>query len=196
MGFRGTEFDITDIPSFNMDRHMWLIYGLVRWLRPESCVEVGAFMGRVSCAIAEALHEEDCGYLTCIDDGSYGQSAEILHNHLAYFGLANRVTFSFGDSADESLWPPSVDFAVIDGNHSLEYVERDFENAAKRGASCIVLHDTTHWWGPREFVEKMRGNREFSFLKVPFDAGLTVFIRNTEDGPLVNTRESNPDGLP
>lgn len=49
------EFLMRDYPSLASRRHSQLLFGLVRWLQPQSVVEVGTWQGYTACWIARAL---------------------------------------------------------------------------------------------------------------------------------------------
>lgn len=108
--------------------------------------------------------------------------------------LANRVSLLEGSSKDPTLWPPRVDLAFIDGDHSLEGVQSDLDFAIARGAYCLVLHDTVSWWGPRQVLDWLQ-SKGFSMVQVNFDEGLTVAIRNLPKPPETYTQEKWPKGI-
>lgn len=190
---------ISQIPCLHTQRHAHVIYGLIRWLQPPICVEIGSFQGYMTSVMAKAIDDNPGqGILYAIDNFSLGNNPIELHNRLASLQLSDRVVIMGGDSKDESLWPGQVDFAFIDGNHSFEGCERDMVNAFVRGAKCIAIHDTVSWWGPRECtkIERVMG-QNVNMIEVPFDSGLAIFMPTltaNDKPPVLYSQENYPEG--
>lgn len=183
------EKNINDIGDLHMKRHAEVVQGIIRWLKPATVVEVGAYVGYTTCHIAKALQDNGAGELIVIDDFSlHNNHAGNIHNALHHVGVNDVKTFIVkGNSHDPSIWPARVDMAVIDGDHSEEGATMDFQFAMERGAICITLHDTVGWWGPRNLIERVRKGEfgEWDVLEVPFDSGFAVCIRRTEKPPVM-----------
>lgn len=176
-------------------RHAHLLRGLVRWLRPESVVEIGAFEGGTTVWLARALQENGAGFLTAIDDFSLAPEAyHQLWYHLGTCGVGERVAVHVGPSADLSLWPERVDFAYVDGDHSLIGCRQDVETAIARGASCVVVHDVESWWGPRMWLDLFEFKPGWSVLSVGFDEGLAVALRRPVFGEVRYGETEFPSG--
>ena len=171
------------------------MYGLVRWLRPEHCVEVGAFAGFSSMHIAQALKDNGAGHLWCIDDYSLGTSASQIHNNLVRIGCGDRVTLVSGDSRKVE-WPKHVDFAFIDGDHSFDGCRLDCDDAIQRGAKCVCVHDTQGWWGPAEYLEVFREQSQgaWDVIEQCFDSGFAVLLRRDAKQPPFYTEKTHPLG--
>lgn len=186
------ERNIKDIANLHMVRHVEIIKGLIHWIRPQTVVEVGAYMGFTTCHIAKALQEIGVGELVVIDDFSlHDNHAGNIHNALHHTGVADVPVYIVkGNSHDPSIWPATVNLAVIDGDHSLEGAMMDFRFAMERGAIAIVLHDAVSWWGPRELTDLIRNGElgDWDIIEVPFDSGLAVCIRRTEKPPCTYTK--------
>lgn len=182
------------IPGLFMERHAHVIYGLIKSLRPNTIVEVGCYKGYTTAVMSHAMKEvwegADDGTIFVLDNFSLENGPELVHNYLTMLGVGDNVLINKGDSADSRIWPNSVDLAFIDGNHSLTYLMSDFNNAAMRGADCIIVHDTLSWWGPNNFVTNFiasyEGSQdtprfvftdEWTFIEFPYDQGLAVFMR-------------------
>lgn len=197
-----TDFDlnIDRIPNLFTSRHAMLLYGLVGWLRPKIAVEIGAWNGHCTARIARALIENgDGGVLWAIDDFSLGNQATALHNNLAALGVANAVMISPGKST-EAVWPEQVDFAFIDGDHSTEGCLHDVRKAIELGATCVVIHDTYSWWGPREFAQWAETahcdlDQGWYRMEGMFDEGLLVLLKKEPRPDCTYTKDKYPDGI-
>lgn len=145
-----------------------LLHGLVRNTRPRVIVEVGTFCSMSTHWIASALLENGCepgrdAVIHCFDDfgpvhkGPW-RDAEMLEGRLDFVterldraGLLNFVRFHPGDSApniaaahEELRAAGGVDFAFIDGDHSVPGAVADFlatEPVLNTGGYAVV-HDT------------------------------------------------------
>lgn len=118
-----------------------MLYGLVRGLQPDVCVETGTAFAEVSVKIGLALARNGQGHLTTIElDPVRADDACIL---LKRRGLHRVVTVVTGDArAWESEIP--IDFLFIDSSRNwLERVEEltRFYPLMKTGGT-ICLHDT------------------------------------------------------
>jgi predicted O-methyltransferase YrrM len=189
-----------DIHSSVTTRHVFMLYGLIRWLRPNTVLEIGAWHGYSTVWMARALQEmEGQRKLYTIDDFSdQNTDLEILRANLRLAGVEEVVEILHGDSMKVD-WPePPLDFVYIDGNHSLAHAEYDFYKALEYGASCVVMHDTTSWWGSRAVVDNFRRSQQsqWDYIEVPFDEGLTIFLPKPLDKPPVTfSQTSYPSGL-
>lgn len=187
------------IPSLFTQRHAHIIYGLVRWLQPQICVEIGSFKGYMTAWIAKAILDNDNdGVLFAVDNFSLGTTASEIHNNLCHMQLANAVLICDANSQDYQLPTNHVDLAFIDGDHSYEGVRKDVESMMDRNAQCIILHDTQSWWGPRKLIEspntELITRYGYSGITVPFDEGLTVLMKEAHLGPVTYTEENYPLG--
>lgn len=177
-------------------RHAQALYGLVKWLRPRQVVEVGTWHGYTAVWLARALQELGTGELMCIDDFSLQVGAidlQKLDDNLAACDVSGVVTISVGKST-EVQWPERVDFAYIDGDHSLKGCADDVAIAIERGARCIVLHDSTNWWGVREYVEKHIPDG-YDMIEVEFDEGLAVLMKKPVKPAERYRQEEYPEGM-
>lgn len=177
---------VNAVPSAGVlrERYGFLLYSLVRYLRPSHVVEIGTWRG-YSCAwMARALQDNEHGHLTAIDDWSLsGASLAETSRSVVELGLGDLVSFVPGDSL-QTPWPKPAEFVFLDGNHSLQVVAREVEKAGAHGARTIVLHDTTSWWGPSEWLARVRHatamvgeDNLWDFVEFPDAEGLTVLHR-------------------
>lgn len=196
-----SEFEtlVKRVPNHGTDRHAHALYGLIRWLQPASVVEVGACHGYTTCWMARAVQDNnrDLGQesrMVVIDDYSLMKDA--------YFAFWHNVGLTqVGDLIDVAPvnsraadWPERVDFAYIDADHSYEGCKHDIEKAISLGAKCIALHDTTTWWGPRQYIEGHLPDG-WTEISVAFDQGFSVMMKKPQKpSECVFCQERFPEG--
>lgn len=111
-------------------------------------VEIGVFEGVNTALIAKSINEN--GVLYGIDPFFKGKigvcySKLITRSHLKSTNTLNKVKLieklSF-EAADDV--PENIDFLFIDGDHSLEGIQKDWELFSKkiRPGGIVALHDT------------------------------------------------------
>lgn len=177
-----------------------LLYGLVRYLRPDTIVEVGAWQGHSTLHLAEACKDNDrIGRVYAIDNWSLvGGSADTIRAALHLAQLDHYVTLIEGDSLQVE-WPKVIDFAFIDGNHSFEYCQREVQIAIGRSAQTIVVHDTTNWWGPSDWLALARESSAswagWDVMEFAHGDGLVILHRRNMKKPEPQfTRAAYPNG--
>ena len=188
---------VKNISNLFCTRHVEIVKGLIKWLRPETVLEIGCFRGFVSANILLALEELDNdGKLYIIDNFSLqGAHLAVVHNNLVSCGLGSNVFILPIDSKQAQPQLPPIDFAFIDGDHSLESVAHDFKMATELGAKCIVLHDSVSWWGVRDFVDAFSTeNSGWNKIEANFDEGLTIFMAKEQKPPVTYTKEAYGKG--
>jgi predicted O-methyltransferase YrrM len=116
-----------------------LLYGLVRALRPEVCVETGSHKLQSSLYIANALEDNNKGHLWTVDPYDHGQD-ETLGNISK--GLSERVTYQ-RIRGDELKLKDKINFAFIDGFHTKQDVLEEIDNLWPQLApeAVVVFHD-------------------------------------------------------
>lgn len=158
--------------------HGEMLRGLVRWLRPQSVIEVGTFYGYSACWLARGLQENGEGRLYCIDDWSLAGSDAVLvcAANLGMCQVHPLVTLVNGKSA-EVEWPP-CDMAYIDGDHSFAAVVGDVKRAIDAGATTILLHDVGEkgWEGPQRLVREWP-HAGWDLLEAYHGGGLAILKR-------------------
>jgi predicted O-methyltransferase YrrM len=133
-----------------------LLYGLVRSIKPDLCVEVGSAQGRSACSIGLALKENGRGVLHAIDphtrtdwnDAESVDSFEIISRNLAALELTDWVKIVRKTSSEAAEgWTSPIDMAFIDGDHSYAGVKRDWDIFLPfvRPFGVVIFHDTL--WG-------------------------------------------------
>ncbi|MCS4086115.1 putative O-methyltransferase YrrM [Salinibacter ruber] len=114
----------------------------------ERAVEIGVYEGVNTCLIAEAIQDE--GVLYAIDPFFTGVfpfswCELIAHQNLRRSGYTEKVQFvkSLSWEACEKI-EGAFDFVFIDGDHSLEGIQRDWAGWSQRMSpgGIIALHDT------------------------------------------------------
>jgi len=171
-----------------------LLYGLVRSMKPNLCVEIGSARGRSACSIGMALKENGHGRLVAIDphrrtewnDYQSVDTFETITRNLAVLELADWVEILRRTSDEAALgWTLPIDMIFIDGDHSYAGVKRDWElfmpHVAEFGV--VIFHDTI--WdlrpgtGSREdmgvprFVEELRA-QGYPVLTIDKDCGVSL----------------------
>lgn len=172
-----------------------LLYGLVRSMKPEVCVEIGSALGKSACYIGMALKENGGGVLYAIDpheptdwnDGDAVNSLETLKNNIAALGISDcvNVVRSYSQDAARS-WKLAIDLIFIDGDHSYEGVKRDWELFMPhvKPFGIVVFHDTI-WdlpnyreqrrttMGVPRFVDELR-MQGYQVLTIDHDCGVSL----------------------
>ena len=179
-------------------RHAPFVYGLVRWLQPDSVLEVGPFRGAITAYIALALHHNGKGELTTIDNfthvGSLAGPAELQANLESVGVWSDRIHIVQGNSA-EVEFPAKIDLAILDGDRTQPNFKREVQRVIDAGARCFCVHDTmyhdyTYW-----YMEQFRKKKfpEWDVIDGIFNAGFAVALKRV-DGPMTgwSPSESNP----
>lgn len=136
-----------------------LIYGMVRGLRPKIVLETGTHKGRSTRAICEALLKNGQGHLWTVDMQDHGllTSGAIRENEKPF------VTQIIGHMPEAYDGEPllslqGIDFAFIDGDHSLEGVKSDMEYVRAHMADrCHVMvenADDLDWPDVKEYFSQ------------------------------------------
>ncbi len=117
------------------------LYGFTQLISPKIIVEVGTNFGVSSIAMALAMIESDAptGHIYTFDIVSY---KKIVNKQFEKIGVQDIITyFPFKTSDDvKDLNLKHIDMCFIDGDHTYEGVERDYENL-KHLCDYMVFHD-------------------------------------------------------
>jgi len=130
-----------------------LLYGLVRSMKPATCVEIGSARGKSACYIGTALAENGRGRLYAIDphrstdwnDAESADTLETLRTNVTALGLSDYVTIVRSTSAEAAQgWQMPIDLLFIDGDHSYEGVKCDWDLFVPyvQPFGIVVFHDT------------------------------------------------------
>ena len=192
-----------------------VLYGLVRSMRPDVCVEIGSSRGKSACYIAMALKENRRGRLYAIDphrpndwaESPYGKdldTAESFRTNISKLGLSEQVIMIRSTSEEAARdWQRPIDLIFIDGDHSYTGVKRDWELFAPhvRPFGIVVFHDTMWELPPwREYfradmgvprlVDELR-EQGFQVLTIDQDCGVSIVQPVVGGCPLRNTLPTN-----
>jgi predicted O-methyltransferase YrrM len=173
-----------------------VLYGLVRSMKPQVCVEIGSARGNSSCAIGAALKENGSGKLYAIDphrptdwnDTSSVDTFDIIRRNIATLGLKNQVEIirSLSDEAARD-WTRPIDLIFIDGDHSYEGVKQDWNLFVKHVTrfGLVIFHDTI-WdikpsaayernatMGVPRFVDELR-QQGYQVITLDKDCGVSI----------------------
>jgi predicted O-methyltransferase YrrM len=142
-----------------------VLYGLVRSMKPDVCVEIGSARGKSTTSIAAGLKENGRGKLFAIDphmptqwnDRFSVDTLDTLRRNIARLGLSDQVEIirSLSEEAARD-WTRPIDLLFIDGDHSYEGVKQDWNMFLKYVCrfGVVVFHDTI--WDLRPDPEVLR----------------------------------------
>ena len=171
-----------------------LLYGLVRSMKPTTCVEIGSARGKSACYVGMALKENGRGKLYAIDphitttwnDDHSVQSLGILQFNISKLGLTDQITIVRSTSEDAAkIWDLPIDLIFIDGDHSYEGVKRDWQLFVPhmKPFGVVVFHDTIWDIVPTErsradmgvprFVDELR-QQHFPVITISRDCGVSM----------------------
>jgi predicted O-methyltransferase YrrM len=131
----------------------YLLYGLVRSLKPNVVVEIGSARGRSTCFIGTGLKENGTGKLYAIDphtstawnDIDSVDTYDLLKSNLQKLKLQDHVDILRQTSdVAASGWNKPIDLLFIDGDHSYDGAMRDWElfSPFVQPFGSVIFHDT------------------------------------------------------
>jgi predicted O-methyltransferase YrrM len=162
-----------------------LLYGLVRSMKPEICVEIGSARGRSACYIGMALKENGSGKLYAIDphtatnwnDIESSDSIDILRSNISALGLSNQIVIICSSSEEAGRnWNRPIDLIFIDGDHSYEGVKHDWElfSPHVKPFGIVLFHDTA--WSLHPPTAEVPTARVAAYLKTLGVMGVPRFV--------------------
>ena len=173
-----------------------LLYGLVRSIKPEVCVEIGSAIGKSASYIGMALKENGRGMLYAIDPHEPTEWNDVnvpvdsfkeFTGNISAIGVREQVSIirSHSDAAARN-WSLPIDLIFIDGDHSYEGVKRDWELFVPhvKPSGIVIFHDTI-WdlppyvgtvrsdMGVPRFVDELR-QKGYQVLTIYRDCGVSL----------------------
>ena len=131
-----------------------LLYGVVAGLAPKRTLEIGTFLGGSALIIAAALDDVDAGPMWCVDpEPQVAEEDWARIEHRATM-IAKRSPEALTEARELAGGP--FDFALIDGDHSLDAVRRDIAGTLPVLAdqAWVLFHDS-HFQGVRDAVDEV-----------------------------------------
>lgn len=202
-GLRHARLERLNAPS-GLGGSAWALYGLVRAMQPNVCVEIGSAHGRSACFIGAALRDNGRGVLYAIDpheatawndDGPVDTLAALRRN-LRHIGVERHVTVVRQRSqAAAEGWTQPIDLLFIDGDHSYRGVQRDWELFSRFVSpwGMVVFHDTL--WDVGSNMPAPRGDMGVpQFVDELRAAGYPVLTWARDFG--VSVVQPTPGGVP
>jgi len=182
-----------------------ILYGLVRALHPNVCVEIGSAHGKSACCIGLALKENRHGKLYAVDphaptewnDDNSNDTFKSMRRNLHAVGVTKYVEIVRKFSQDfAASWTGEIDILFIDGDHSYEGVKRDWEMLHSRVSrfGVVIFHDTIwdlrpvgEWYraemGVPRFVDQLR-KEGFPVITLDRDYGTSLVQPRRNGVPL------------
>jgi predicted O-methyltransferase YrrM len=183
----------------------WVYYALARLLRPERVVVIGSYRGFAPLVFGKALHDNgQDGSVWFIDPSlvdDFWKEPDVVAAHFAGFGVTNirhflMTTQDFVGTGEYRALG-LVDLVLIDGLHTEEQAEFDFNAVAPKltAGGITLFHDSVAMkvspvYGPdraylctvRRFMDRLKQRPEFQVFDLPFGPGLTL-VRRAELPP-------------
>lgn len=131
-------------PSDMCETDCGMLYSLVRGLRPDNALEIGARWGGSARIITNAMEDNNHGFLVSIDPEvkTFRVKPKELHGrHCLIEGFSPDITPEAAKKCDGKL-----DFVFIDALHIYDAVVADFEGVIPflSDGSHVLFHDAYH----------------------------------------------------
>lgn len=164
----------------DMASHEFMIYCVVRGIKPKSVLEIGIRAGVSTQAICSALQDEkiECKYHCCdIDATAKAVQRRIEIPLIFHIMTSDKLSL---------VWNHQIDLLFIDGYHEFGQVKRDYDNFGKfvSKGGFIFFHDT---FPPSEkhkqqkycgdafkILDILENDNSVETITFPYSYGLTV----------------------
>jgi len=134
--------------SLMSPKSLALLTEIIIEFQPRFVLEIGTYFGGGSQILAKALAETESGLLVTIDSNS--ERAEEVTRRIEEWdeNVRERVTFMSNSSEQffnsfDRVWQPTIDIAVVDGDHTYLGAYSDIVRSAQRisGGGLIIIDD-------------------------------------------------------
>ncbi|TKH23314.1 class I SAM-dependent methyltransferase [Bacillus wiedmannii] len=138
--------------------HIDFAYDLIRFLKPQTIVELGTFYGTSFFSFCQAVKDEKCETVCYAIDtwkgdehgGFYGDEVYTTVNYLVqkyYKHIGNLIKSTF-DGTLHTFKDETIDVLHIDGYHTYEAVSHDYETwlPKLRSNGVVLFHDITVYY--------------------------------------------------
>jgi len=153
-------------------------------------LEIGTYMGVSASIIANSLSKD--GTLYCIDpfekkNNETNPKYKIAERELKRADVFSKIFFLIGYSSDENIKeqiPGKLDFIFVDGDHSYEGLENDWQIVLSKldSKGIVCLHDTTiperdlnrDFGSVKFFNDIIRSDKDFSLLETVYSMNILI----------------------
>lgn len=157
----------------------WLLYWLIREIKPLTVVETGTHKGLATLYMAAALKENGFGHITTYDPFEWGQRG----NFAKFPSLNPYITYKQNPGTDMN--ERQIDFAFIDGFHGYMDVIQEIDVLIPRLSeqAVVVFHDC---WYEEEGVNNGTGVNEaiadagLQTLWLPTTNAIRIYSKHSE----------------
>lgn len=157
-----------------------LYYLICRSTLATHILEIGCENGYSSYMLATAA-KENGGVYYCIEKSSVFASQ--LSSGLAEKGFPHVMIWADSKDISDFCWAPYLDFVLLDGEHSVEAIQSEFEllYPKLRPGSYVALHDVNAW--SAEGFQALIHNPayDFEYVTFPQNYGLALLRKREED---------------
>jgi predicted O-methyltransferase YrrM len=180
-----------------LGRQAYLLYGLVRSLKPTTIIEIGSARGLSACTMGLACRHNNLGKVFAVDPhnlNDWTDSPKVNREQLRFFesriqaydlsGYCEIIQATSEEAAKN--WNRTIDLLFIDGDHSYEGVRKDFElfKPWLTPRSLVLFHDSgwefnrgSQWYrqdmGVPKYLDQLKLDG-FQSVTVLDEAGLTL----------------------
>ena len=164
----------------DMAAHEFMIYCIVRGIKPKSILEIGVRSGISTLAICEAIIDGELivDYNCCE-----------INERCRQVQTRTKAPLTFHIMSSDQLaekWNKKIDLLFIDGCHEYSQVKKDYLNFGKfvNPNGFIFFHDTyppstkyitpSYCWDAYKILGDLKKDSTIEFITFPYSFGLTV----------------------